>query len=389
MLKFNNNILNNKIEIGIYILILVIFLYSLYYIVLNKLYNPILSERFTLMGNTELNGHNIIGYGVNNDNVINFRNDMYISGIYSSNDIRLVINNITLPDDNSKYGGDDYYNLFQSDDLKYIKSNKIILNPTGSNNIALIFGNHYKPNNIYNKTDVLELASVNNNNKENIILNLKNNSVISYIKIQDTINPNNYNKLIKIEYYDKTTNKYKPVKGINDLDNGFSLASKYIYLNNSVITDNLKLIDVNNSDLDLNKIFVYGKVATENDINTILLANELSIDKNIAIDGKKCPSLDNIMTKQKLINDLCNSIEEKDKIKNSKDHYYSLKKKYAKLEKQDDEINLLKQKLERLVNNTKLHNKELISNEVDNINNLLSEINNKDTLDYINVNFTN
>ena len=197
-------------------------------------------------------------------------------------------------------------------------------------------------------------------------------------------------KYVKVEYYDKSSNKYKPVKGIKDLDNGFSLASKYIFLNNSVITDSIKLMKINSDDLnlDLDKIRVHGKVATENDINTILLMNELSIDNNISIDGQKCPSLDKIMTKQKLINDLCNSIEEKDKIKNSKEHYYSLKKKYAKLEKQNNEIELLKQKLERLVNNKKLQNKELVSkDDIDNINDLLKDINKENSIKSVNVNY--
>jgi hypothetical protein len=228
---------------------------------------------------------------------------------------------------------------------------------------------------IYNKSSLL----LNNDiNYKNGIIKFKNgvNCLIDYLELPN-IESSDITDNISIKY----KNKYNPTfqnyeSGISNFLNKFHIQSSKIYFDKPLLATELKF---NNEYINIikdkkDKIVIYGKIATETDINEFKLESEIADSNNeLIVEGGKCPPMKEIITKQKLINDLCNSISEKDKIRNQQEYYEKTKKYIGKLQKQNTQIEALKTQIEMLKadnNNSSISIQEKIASAQSMINDI-------------------
>lgn len=222
----------------------------------------------------------------------------------------------------------------------------------------------------YNMLDTITEFNVNQDSSDNkYTLNFNDNYTVSYIELNYPVNSGNSvtgtDKFIELEY-GNTINENDSVKGIKDYNNNYHLNSERIYFDQPLVMNLLMIKNVSNLNTD-NQITVYGKKTTESDIAKMKF---LTTEDEIVIDNGKCPALGEIKERQRLINDLCNSLTEKDKIRNQQKNYEKTKVYISKLKQQDEEIKNLRFKLDNLI---KSNNKSSPSFQ-ENVNNVKSLI---------------
>lgn len=205
-------------------------------------------------------------------------------------------------------------------------------------------------NNILNKEQYNSLEpipiEINDNSKE-IKFQQGIEHMVSYIKLgsQST-------EQISLEYKNSFTPDFEKINGIKDLDYNYHENSFYIYFDEPILMNELntnKPIFVNN---DQNKTVVYGRVATSGDKKKFELREKIKEEdeyNTVLIDNRKCPALSEIKQRQRLINDLCNSLSEKDKIRNQQNNYEKTKRYISRLKRQEEEIETLKAKLSKII----------------------------------------
>lgn len=227
---------------------------------------------------------------------------------------------------------------------------------------SIIIGNKKSPSNIFiyglpldNK---LEPANYNNSKllTEGAVLNstggynFPSDYLINYIVLRNTrrsISSEN----IKIQYNNSYQEDMKQIRGLKEFDNKFAQNSERIYLNDNYLVKSLNFTGINNG----TSIDFYGAIPTEKDLIEYRVKTEIQDDANaVIVDNAKCPAMNRIIETQSLINDMCNTLLEKDKMRNYKSIYEKQKKYLRILKSQNDQISNLEYKLKNLMDETNM-----------------------------------
>lgn len=197
---------------------------------------------------------------------------------------------------------------------------------------------------------------------------------------------------IGVEYknqFTKTTSGFdKLSSGITDLTNKYHSGSTKIYFTKPILASQIKLTGHSGLTSD-SEVKIYGKMADEGDVKTFQLQSNIDNEesKDVVLDGQKCPPMKDIINRQKQINELCNSISEKDKIRNQQTNYEKTKKYIGKLKQQEAQIQALRTKLDTLMKdneNTSLSFQEKVASLQDMIN----AVNTDNPFNKVDINYT-
>lgn len=322
-----------------------------------------------------------------------FKKQYRITGFHvkANGSYKLKINNSYVSiNDNLELTSNKYYDI---NDLN-IKSKEIVIEPVngGTASAIKIYGlNDY---NIMNKSNYDAAAPIANftiSNDDNKTITFGNNLeyLVSYMEFPASTASTNIEVEYKNQFTSTTSGFDKLSSGITDLANKFHSGSTKIYFTKPILASQIKLtghsgFTASNS----SEVKLYGKQATESDVNTYKMESEIDNEENsVVLDGQKCPAMKDIITRQKLINDLCNSISEKDKIRNQQTNFEKTKKYIGKLKQQENQIQALKMKLTTLLKdneNTSLSFQEKVAS----IQNMINEVNTNNPFNKVDVNYT-
>jgi hypothetical protein len=330
----------NNIILVLIIIALLLFLW----IILSNNSNTL--EQFTTYYDTEENIYgNIIAH--ENPNEISFNKifkKMYIITAFyveCDNNYTIKVNNSYISyNDNINLSANKYYDISNLN----VKSKEISFLSTSNISKVIIYGlNIYntKTRDIYDNSLLLMENNVDN---DNIILKNENDYLLDYLELPSTDNH------FSIKYKNSLSAEFKSYSSdIIDLDNKYHKNSTKIYFDKPLLASTIKFIDYSDN---LNNVKIYGKIATDNDIKSFYLSDKISEETDKQASYNKCPPMNEIINKQKLINDLCNSISEKDKIRAQQTYYEKTKKYLNKLKQQEAQIQSLKAQLDTLLKNS-------------------------------------
>lgn len=150
---------------------------------------------------------------------------------------------------------------------------------------------------------------------------------------------------IRIQYdnsYDGQKNKYT-VDGPVQL--GYSNSSKYIFIDEPFIAKNIYITPGY-----AGVVKVFGTLATKTDEKTFKLEQNKFDTKGMIVGGQKCPNMGQMMQKQLQAQQICEALEQKDRVRNKKLAYERDKVYLKKLGNQDAEIQDLTAKINTLIN---------------------------------------
>lgn len=173
------------------------------------------------------------------------------------------------------------------------------------------------------------------------------------------------NDILKIVYdndYDSNKRKYI---GVGPINQGFDTSipkGTIIYFNKPIIAKTIyfkKLKDGTDIDVSGSIKVYYSEVSRRDEVNFKFDKQLESNDKlGIAIQGEKCPGVNQIMRRQMQAQQLCEALEYKDRIRNSKVVYEKEKTYLKKLAQQEKEL----QDLEKLINSLVARKNDRIKN---------------------------
>ena len=98
-----------------------------------------------------------------------------------------------------------------------------------------------------------------------------------------------------------------------------------------------------------NNPIVYGIVASKDDERTFKLEQNKYDSKGVIISGQKCPNMGQMMQKQLQAQQICEALEQKDRLRNKKLAYEQNKVYLKKLEEQDTELKTLSSQITELI----------------------------------------
>jgi hypothetical protein len=225
----------------------------------------------------------------------------------------------------------------------------------------------FTPDTDKNSNNIIEI-NPNENETEK-----KNKKIIA---LQLNFNGNNIKDELLLKYSNTFDNNKRQYIITGPINQKFSIIEKdiTIYFNKPIIANKL-FLSLNNEDTDINKdnITIYSdRVGKRDEIN---FKFNKQIDENnklgITIQGEKCPSINQIMKRQTQSQQICEALEYKDRIKNSKNVYEKEKIYLRKLAKQEKDIrdletlinNLINKKNNRIKKN-KSHNVQALDREL-------------------------
>lgn len=383
------NILNDKYNLIILVLIVILAILFLYMSSKKDSFTTIVNQN-DIFGN--LLYHCPDGtISCNNSKI--FKKQYRITGfqviIPSGSKYKMQINNSYISiNDNIELSTGLYYDV---SDLN-IKSKSITIETLDSSTASEVKIYGLNDNNIMSKGNYDTISAIFSFNIDNNkILKFENEYeyLINYIELISPQPPNtNYEIKYKNQYTNSSFESYS--SGILDLDNKYHKNSKKIYFNRPILASEINILSGSSSVLtDKESIKIYGKIASDNDIKTYKIESEIAEEESVGVvlDGQKCPGMKDIITRQKLINDLCNSISEKDKIRNHQTNYEKTKKYIAKLKQQEEHIQALKLKLTNLLkdnDNTSLSFQEKVAN----VQSMINDVNVNDPFNTIDINYT-
>tara|TARA_Y100000816_G_scaffold217155_1_gene162329 strand:+ start:1519 stop:2847 length:1329 start_codon:yes stop_codon:yes gene_type:complete len=180
---------------------------------------------------------------------------------------------------------------------------------------------------------------------------------------------------LKFKNADGEANEYS-IEGPKQLGFELNANHKTIYLPEPIIGNEF-IINYKNSDtiikLGDTEYTVYYLNPSKSEekvfkLNNILMNNE----KTLLIGKEKCPSMSKMMNNQVQIQQICESLEYKDKIRNNKILYQRDKEYLKKLKTQDKEIKELELFIQNLIDKK---NKRIENNQYDNMDKLEQEFN--------------
>jgi hypothetical protein len=343
----------------------------------------------TLPGEYKLTGFNIKLYdniGLEKDEVQKYKFSILIGN--DTNNMKEVINNFSYS--KFDFGSTSDVKLFENDDgtPKY-SGNKIRIKLENIENMSpeeknidyylnckiyaldvyspsyKEYSNYTSYNNITSSDSDIVYSS-NNDDNNKLTLNSGNKKIVA-------ITFNNYiNNNLKIKYsndYDGNKRKYV-VKG--PIQEGYDVSNtNIIYFTKPIIANNLYF----NNDVDINNIY-FSEVSKRDEINFKIKTDTGDELKGLVVEGEKCPNINQMLQKQLQAQQICEALEYKDRIKNSKIIYEKEKTYLEKLSKQEQELKELEQILNRLlkrkndrVNKNQYYNVEQLDKELKEIEN--------------------
>jgi hypothetical protein len=288
--------------------------------------------------------------------------------------------------DNIKLTGNKYYDI---SDLN-IKTKEISFLSSGDDNITkiIVYGlNTYnlKGFEIYDSTNLLIDNNISTDNQQ-ILFKNNEDYLLEYLQLPDSFASNNF----LIKYKNKFEQEFKTYySNILDFDNYYNLKSSKIYFDKPLLANSIQfnLEDGNIISTNLNNVKVYGKYATDNDIKTLQLETLIQNEEGMETSSEKCPSMNEIINKQKLINDLCNSMSEKDKIRGQQTYYEKTKKYLSKLKQQESQIQILKLQLETLLKDNKNTINAEFKEKASSIQGLVDDISTNNLFEQVYINY--
>ena len=200
------------------------------------------------------------------------------------------------------------------------------------------------------------------------------NNVKAYkISLDSVPEPNTY--FLKFKNADGEANEYS-IEGPKQLGFELNANHKIIYLPEPIIGNEFIINYKNNGTItklgDTEYAVHYLNPSKSEEkvfkLNNILMNNE----KSLLIGKEKCPSMSKMMNNQVQIQQICESLEYKDKIRNNKILYQRDKEYLKKLKTQDKEIKELELFIQNLIDKK---NKRIENNQYDNMDKLEQEFN--------------
>lgn len=211
----------------------------------------------------------------------------------------------------------------------------------------------------------------------NDVLSLKNNENIKVIAI--TI-PNNTSvtELLKVKYsntYDNNTRKYV-VRG--PIQEGFDVSNNdIIYFNKPIIANKIYFnkniaTDATNATGKANIKVYLAPVGKRDEINFKLKTGvDDGKSKGLDVEGQKCPNIQQMIQKQLQAQQICEALEYKDRIKNSKVIYEKEKEYLKKLAQQEKELKNIENIINKIIERK---NKRVSENQYYNVEQLDKEL---------------
>ena len=177
-------------------------------------------------------------------------------------------------------------------------------------------------------------------------INLVDNKKVYYLELtgNSALAPINYN--ITIQYKNKMDNLTNIYNVNGPVQRGFANKSSYIFFDEPIIAS---LLTVNNSFTTGVTLNVFGVTATQKDENIFKLEQGKYDPQGMIIEGQKCPNVGQMMQKQLQAQQICEALEQKDRIRNKKASYERDKAYLKKLSEQDGEIKKLAAKISGLI----------------------------------------
>jgi hypothetical protein len=177
-------------------------------------------------------------------------------------------------------------------------------------------------------------------------INLVDNKKVYYLELigNSLLQPIKYN--ITIQYKNKMDNLTNIYNVNGPVQRGFANTSSYIFFDEPIIAS---LVTINNSFTPGVTLNVFGVTATQNDENMFKLEQGKYDPQGMIIEGQKCPNVGQMMQKQLQAQQICEALEQKDRIRNKKASYERDKAYLKKLSEQDGEIKQLATKISGLI----------------------------------------
>ena len=192
-----------------------------------------------------------------------------------------------------------------------------------------------------------------------VILSFDKDYKVGYLELLGNIYPT-AEYTLRVQYtnsYDNNTNIYNvtgPVQG------SFSRASKYIFFDTPIIAKTIHLHGYANKPVetvmqlftpgyDATSLMANGVATTSRDKNAFLLEHKQYDDSSAVSGDKKCPNIGQMVQRQLQAHQICEALEQKDKLANGKRTYEDSKIYLAKLMKQDKEIKMLSDKITAMI----------------------------------------
>lgn len=213
-----------------------------------------------------------------------------------------------------------------------------------------------------------------NKDLESISVKSDNNVKAYKIALNSVSAKNTY--FLKFKNADGEANEYS-IEGPKQLGFELNANHKTIYLPEPIIGNefiiNYKMTDgtikkLQNSAYEVHYLNPSKSEEKVFKLNNILMNNE----KTLLIGKEKCPSMSKMMNNQVQIQQICESLEYKDKIRNNKILYQRDKEYLKKLKTQDKEIKELELFIQNLIDKK---NKRIENNQYDNMDKLEQEFN--------------
>lgn len=167
------------------------------------------------------------------------------------------------------------------------------------------------------------------------------NYKVGYLELVDVTSQSGFG--IRIQYdntYDNQDNRYN-AEGPVQL--GFANSSRYIFFDEPFIARNIYITGYSGI------VKVYGVMASKTDEKTFKLEQNKFDAKGMIIGGQKCPNVAQMMQKQLQAQQICEALEQKDRVRNKKLAYEKDKVYLTKLANQDSEIQALSDKINNLI----------------------------------------
>lgn len=341
----------NKNNINIYNLIILVLLIVFIFILYNKYYNK---------SGFEVNRNNIIGNLIHTSIItvpnleITFAESYKIAGFIFNTDSSIIPNNTVKIKFNNTFlrieGQDDLKaNQFYDLTNMNIVTKSLNINNKQHGNI-FVYGmpldNKLEPANYTNAKLLSENEVVNTSGT----INFDKDLLVNYIVLKNDNDTSSDN--IRIQYTNSYQEDLKQVRGFKEFDNKYASNSKRIYFHDNYLIKQLNLDNITSG----TKIDIYGAIPTEKDLIEYRVKSEIQDNTNAVVDNAKCPAMGKIIETQSLINDMCNTLLEKDKMRNYKTIYEKQKKYLRILKTQNDEISNLEFKLKNLISENNMSN---------------------------------
>lgn len=181
-------------------------------------------------------------------------------------------------------------------------------------------------------------------------INLVDNKKVYYLEFVDNNSlgstPTEYN--ITIQYKNKLDNLTNIYNVNGPVQRGFANTSGYIFLDEPVIAS-LLIVNTSFPSTLAVKMNICGVNATQKDENLFKLEQGKYDPQGMIIEGQKCPNVGQMMQKQLQAQQICEAMEQKDRIRNKKASYERDKAYLKKLAEQDGDLKQLAGKITGLI----------------------------------------